>query len=87
MAPGRLATAAGLAAPPAEDAGAPVTPEELLPHLCGQRQRLSAAPPPDERHGLPVRRLLAPLSLVELPAEGHEAHDVDEWRDLDALDG
>lgn len=34
-----------LAAPPAEEGGAPVTPEELLLHLCGQRQRLAAAPP------------------------------------------
>ncbi|MBW8847324.1 MAG: GAF domain-containing protein [Burkholderiales bacterium] len=36
-----------LAAPPAEEGGAPVTPEELLLHLCGQRQRLAAAPPPE----------------------------------------
>jgi len=34
-----------LAAPPADEAGAPVTPEELLLHLSGQRQRLAAAPP------------------------------------------
>ncbi|MGQ3053553.1 MAG: hypothetical protein ACT6S0_17380 [Roseateles sp.] len=36
-----------LAGPPAEEGGAPVTPEELLLHLCGQRQRLAAAPPPE----------------------------------------
>jgi len=34
-----------LAAPPADENGAPVTPEELLLHLSGQRQRLAAAPP------------------------------------------
>ena len=34
-----------LAAPPADEAGAPVTPEERLLQLCGQRQRLAAAPP------------------------------------------
>lgn len=42
-----LPARATLAAPPAEDAGAPVTPEELLLHLCGQRQRLAAATPPE----------------------------------------
>lgn len=40
-----LPARATLAAPPADDAGAPVTPEELLLHLCGQRQRLAGAPP------------------------------------------
>lgn len=34
-----------LAPPTADDAGAPVTPEELLLHLCGQRPRLAAMPP------------------------------------------
>jgi tetratricopeptide (TPR) repeat protein len=34
-----------LAAPPAEEAGAPVTPEELLLQLSGQRQRLATLPP------------------------------------------
>jgi tetratricopeptide (TPR) repeat protein len=33
-----------LAAPTADDAGTPVTPEELLLTLCGQRQRLAATP-------------------------------------------
>lgn len=67
-----------------------VDPGGRAQYLCGVYRVATlraAAPPPDERHGLPVRRLLAPLSLVELPAEGDEAHDVDEWRDLDALDG
>lgn len=36
-----------LAAPPAEEAGAPVTPEELLLQLSGQRQRLAATTPPE----------------------------------------
>lgn len=37
-----------LAAPPADESGTPVTPvtpEELLLQLCGQRQRLAATPP------------------------------------------
>lgn len=42
-----LPARATLAAPPAEDAGAPVTPEALLLQLFGQRQRLAAAPPPE----------------------------------------
>ncbi len=36
-----------LAAPPAEEAGTPVTPEELLLQLSSQRQRLAAATPPE----------------------------------------
>ncbi|MDR7333921.1 GAF domain-containing protein [Roseateles asaccharophilus] len=36
-----------LAAPPAEEAGAPVTPEELLLQLSSQRQRLAATTPPE----------------------------------------
>jgi tetratricopeptide (TPR) repeat protein len=40
-----LPARATLAAPPADAAGAPVTPEEQLLHLCGQRQRLAATPP------------------------------------------
>ncbi len=33
-------------------------------------------------HGLPVRRLLAPLRLAEVAAAPGEAHDVDTWDDL-----
>lgn len=40
-----LPARASLAAPPADRGGAPVTPEEQLLHLCGQRQRLAATPP------------------------------------------
>lgn len=35
--------------------------------------------------GLPVRRLLAPLRLVEVAAVADEARDVDTWEDLQAL--
>ena len=35
--------------------------------------------------GLPVRRLLGPLRLVEVPAVADEARDVDTWEDLRAL--
>ena len=40
-----------------------------------------------EEHGLPVRRLLEPLRLVEVPALADEARDVDTWEDLRALGG
>jgi molybdopterin-guanine dinucleotide biosynthesis protein A len=36
----------------------------------------------EHEHGLPVFRLLAPLSLAQVPAVGREAVDVDTWRDL-----
>lgn len=56
-------------------------------YLCGvYRVAALRAAAPEARHGLPMRRLLAPLSLVEVHAEGGEAHDVDEWADLGALD-
>lgn len=42
-----LPARAALAAPPAEEGAVPVTPEELLLQLCGQRQRLATAPPPE----------------------------------------
>lgn len=42
-----LPARATLVAPPAEDAGQPVTPEEQLLQLCSQRQRLAAATPPE----------------------------------------
>ena len=35
-----------------------------------------------DEHGLPVRRLLSGLRLVDVPAVGDEARDVDTWADL-----
>jgi len=48
---------------------------------------LSAARPadPSGEAGLPMRRLVAPLRLVEVPTVGDEARDVDTWSDLRAL--
>ena len=45
---------------------------------------LLAARPVDraDEHGLPVRRLLSGLRLVDVPAVGDEARDVDTWADL-----
>ena len=56
--------------------------------LCGAYSVAAlraAAPPAGSRTGLPVRRLLADLDLVEVPALAREAHDVDEWADLERL--
>ena len=49
------------------------------------RQRaLTAARPADreQEHGLPVRRLVGDLRLVEVAAVGDEARDVDTWEAL-----
>lgn len=39
----------------------------------------------EDEHGLPLRTLIASLRLAEVPAVGEEAHDVDTWEDLRAL--
>jgi len=43
---------------------------------------LAAAPPLEEQHGLPMRRLVDELRLVEVPALAGETRDVDTWDDL-----
>lgn len=52
-----------------------------------RRESLQRARPDDPalEHGLPMRRLLAPLRIVEVPAVGTEARDVDTWEDLRSL--
>ena len=52
-----------------------------------RREALAAAAPADveQHHGLPVRRLLAQLRLVDVPAVGDEARDVDTWEALREL--
>jgi molybdopterin-guanine dinucleotide biosynthesis protein A len=37
---------------------------------------------PGQEHGLPMRRLVAGLRLVEVPAVGDEGRDVDTWADV-----
>lgn len=56
--------------------------------LCAvyRRSALAAARPRDA-HGLSMRRLVEPLRLVEVAAEGAEASDVDTWEDLARLGG
>lgn len=42
---------------------------------------------PEDPHGLPLHRLLAPLDLALVDADGAEACDVDTWADLRDLPG
>jgi molybdopterin-guanine dinucleotide biosynthesis protein A len=56
--------------------------------LCGAYRGpalLRARPEPQDRHGLPMHRLLAALHVVRVPAAGDEARDVDTWEDLREL--
>ncbi len=48
---------------------------------------LAAAAPTDaaDRHGLAMRRLVADLGVVEVPAVGDEGRDVDTWEDVRSL--
>ena len=69
----------------------------ILLDPSGQQQYLCAAysvdalerhRPTEEgaaEHGLPMRRLVAGLELVGVPAAGREAEDVDTWADLRRL--
>jgi molybdopterin-guanine dinucleotide biosynthesis protein A len=41
----------------------------------------------ESEHGLPLRRLLAPLTVLEVSAVAGEARDVDTWADLRDLRG
>jgi molybdopterin-guanine dinucleotide biosynthesis protein A len=69
----------------------------LLVDHAGRRQTLAAvyrrdalrraAPDPEQRPGLAVRRLVGGLDLVEVPVVGDEARDVDTWEDLRDLRG
>lgn len=49
-----------------------------------RRSALDAARPAnvEDEHGLPVRRLVGDLRLVDVPAVGQEARDVDTWESL-----
>jgi molybdopterin-guanine dinucleotide biosynthesis protein A len=45
-----------------------------------------ARPPHEDQDGMPLRRLLDALDLVDVPAQGAEHRDVDTWDDLRELD-
>ncbi|WP_426243147.1 molybdenum cofactor guanylyltransferase [Nocardioides sp. LHG3406-4] len=68
----------------------------LLVDGSGRRQlagvvrtaRLDAVRPDREgQHGMALHRLLAPLTVAEVEAEGDEGRDVDTWADLRDLHG
>ncbi|MCY4747480.1 GAF domain-containing protein [Pelomonas sp. UHG3] len=75
-----------LAAPPADEAGAPVTPEELLLQLSGQRQRLATLPPTEALAELKAAsvRILGLASVVRwtLGPGGLTAADHPRYLDL-----
>lgn len=74
---------------PAYDGALLVDADGKRQPLCGvyRRTALQTARPdnPELEHGLPVRRLLSALDLVEVAAVAHEADDVDTWTDLRTL--
>ncbi len=71
-----------------EDGGLLVDGEGRRQYLCAiyrSEALLAVAPPLEEQHGLPMRRLVSGLDLAEVPALGWEARDVDSWADLTEL--
>jgi hypothetical protein len=76
-----------LAAPPADETGAPVTPEELLLQLCGQRQRLAAAPPTEAMAELKsaAARILSLASVIRWPLGGDGLNREGQPRYVDLL--
>lgn len=79
-----------MAADPSADAAVLVDAEGIRQTLAGvyRHSALLAARPEsrEQEHGLSIRRLVAPLRIIGVAAVGDEAHDVDTWADLRALD-
>lgn len=71
---------------PGVDGAVLVDPEGRRQPLSAvyRRSALAASRPPEQEleHGLPMRRLVGLLRVVEVPAVGDEAQDVDTWADL-----
>lgn len=82
-----LPARATLAAPPADEAGAPVTPEELMLHLCGQRQRLAATPPAEALAELKAAsaRILGLAAVIRWPLGPQGLNTADQPRYVDLL--
>ena len=59
--------------------------EQYLCSVYRTEALLAAAPPLEEQHGLPMRRLVGGLDLARVPALPWEARDVDSWDDLLAV--
>jgi len=74
-----------LDAQPAAEAALLVDGDGRTQPLCAAYRGsalLAARPGLEERHGLPLHRLLEPLAVVTVPAVDDEARDVDTWEDL-----
>lgn len=87
--PGTFARLAAALQDPTADAAVLVDEGGRPQPLCAvyRGRSLAAAAPAsaEEWHGLPVRRLLEPLRLAEVPAAPGETRDVDTWADLREL--
>lgn len=77
-------------ADPAADGAALVDPDgrrQTLAAVYRVSSLLTARPASrEDEHGLPVRRLVGTLRLVDVPTVGDEARDIDTWTDLRDLD-
>ncbi|MFG6433875.1 GAF domain-containing protein [Roseateles sp. LYH14W] len=82
-----LPARATLAAPPADDAAVPVTPEELLLQLFGQRQRLAAATPHEALAELKAAslRIMGLASAIRLPLGNGGLSPTEQPRYIDLL--
>jgi molybdopterin-guanine dinucleotide biosynthesis protein A len=84
------ATVARLVQAAAGDGAVLVDDEGRLQYLCAvysvaALQRSRRAGDEHDGHGLPMRRLVGTLDLVQVPAVGSEARDLDTWEDLATL--
>ena len=71
-----------------EDGALLVDDDGRRQYLCAiyrSESLLSAAPPLEQQHGLPMRALVSELQLTEVPALSWESRDVDTWEDLSEL--
>jgi molybdopterin-guanine dinucleotide biosynthesis protein A len=81
----RPATIRRLVAAAAAADGAVLVDAGQRQHLCAVYDGpLLAAAGAGDTHGLPMHRLVATFALVEVPAQGAEASDVDTWDDVRA---
>lgn len=66
------------------DGGALVGPDgrRQLAYVLSTARLQEVRPDHEGQHDMALRRLLEPLSLVDVPAVGDEHHDIDTWSDL-----